>query len=80
MYDSKHSPLTPFDTINFRAKILKKGNVSVMEHQELIGWQNIYTDNMQAVVIHLLIVQAEHIQHPVERECDMSDKRLHTAG
>lgn len=51
-----------------------------MEHQELMGWQNIDTDNMQAVVIDLLIVQAEHIQHPVERESDMSDKRLHTAG
>lgn len=80
MYDSKHSLLAPFDTISFQAKIPKKGNVSVMEHQESIGWQNIDTDNMQAVVIHLLIVQAEHIQHPVERECDMSDKRLHTAG
>lgn len=80
MYDSKHSPLTPFDTISFRAKILKKGNVSVMEHQELMGWQNIDTDNMQAVVIDLLVVQAEHIQHPVEWESDMSDKRLHTAG
>lgn len=80
MYYSKHSLLPPFDTISFQTKNLKKGNVSVMEHQELVGRQNIDTDNMQAVVIHLLIVQAEHIQHPVERECDMSDKRFHTTG